>query len=82
MAEDPLSPRQPPKSLAERLGSTGSRIAELSKQAAQATKDAVGKVADASKEAAQKTSQAVMEAKEARRDKKDEQLTKLSLIHI
>ena len=76
MAEDPLSPRQPPKSLAERLGSTGSRIAELSKQAAQATKDAVGKVADASKEAAQKTSQAVMEAKEARRDKKDEQLTK------
>ena len=32
MAEDPLSPRQPPKSLAERLGSTGSRIAELSKQ--------------------------------------------------
>ena len=76
MAEDPLSPRQPPKSLAERLGSTGSRIAELSKQAAQATKDAVGKVADASKEAAQKTSQAVMEAKEARREKKDEQLTK------
>ena len=76
MAEDPLSPRQPPKSLAERLGSTGSRIAELSKQAAQATRDAVGKVADASKEAAQKTSQAVMEAKEARRDKKDEQLTK------
>ena len=76
MAEDPLSPRQPPKSLAERLGSTGSRIAELSKQAAQATKDAVGKVADARKEAAQKTSQAVMEAKEARREKKDEQLTK------
>ncbi len=76
MAEDPLSPRQPPKSLAERLGSTGSRIAELSKQAAQATRDAVGKVADASKEAAQKTSQAVMEAKEARREKKDEQLTK------
>ena len=36
----------------------------------------MGKVADASKEAAQKTSQAVMEAKEARRDKKDEQLTK------
>ena len=76
MAEDPLSPRQPPKSLAERLGSTGSRIAELSKQAAQATKDAVGKVADASKEAAAKTSQAVVEAKEARREKKDEQLTK------
>ena len=53
MAEDPLSPRQPPKSLAERsdkhsTGMTG--IAELSKQAAQATKDAVGKVADASKE--------------------------------
>jgi hypothetical protein len=36
----------------------------------------VGKVADASKEAAAKTSQAVSNAKEARREKKDEQLTK------
>ena len=76
MAGDPLSPRSPPKSIAERLGSTGSRIAELSKQATQATKEAMGKVADASKEAAAKTSKAVSDAKEARREKKDEQLTK------
>ena len=76
MAGDPLSPRTPPKSIAERLGSTGSRIAELSKQATQATKEAMGKVADASKEAAAKTSKAVSDAKEARREKKDEQLTK------
>ena len=76
MAEDPLSPRDPPQTIADRLGSTGSRIAALSKQAAQATKNAVGKVADASKEAAAKTSQAVSNAKEARREKKDEQLTK------
>jgi len=76
MAEDPLSPRDPPQTIADRLGSTGSRIAALSKQAAQATKDAVGKVADASKEAAAKTSKAVSDAKEARREKKDEQLTK------
>lgn len=76
MAEDPLSPREPPQTIADRLGATGSRIAALSKQAAQATKDAVGKVADASKEAAAKTSKAVSDAKEARREKKDEQLTK------
>jgi len=76
MAEDPLSPRDPPQTIADRLGSTGSRIAALSRQAAQATKDAVGKVADASKEAAAKTSKAVSDAKEARREKKDEQLTK------
>ena len=75
MAEDPLSPRDPPQTIADRLGSTGSRIAALSRQAAQATKDAVGKVADASKEAAAKTSKAVSDAKEARREKKDEQLT-------
>ena len=36
----------------------------------------MGKVADASKEAATKTSKAVSDAKEARREKKDEQLTK------
>ncbi len=76
MAEDPLSPRTPPKSLADRLGSTGNRIAELSKQAAQATKETITKVADASKEAAAKTSKAVADAKEARREKKEEQLTK------
>ena len=76
MAEDPLSPRDPPQTIADRLGSTGSRIAALSRQAAQATKDAMGKVADASKEAAAKTSKAVSDAKEARREKKDEQLTK------
>ena len=52
MAEDPFSPRDPPKTLAERLGTTGNKIAELSKQAAQATKSAAAKVADASKEAA------------------------------
>lgn len=76
MAEDPLSPRDPPQTIADRLGSTGNRIAALSKQAAQATKNAVSKVADASKEAAAKTSQAVSDAKEARREKKDEKLTK------
>jgi len=76
MAEDPLSPRTPPKSLADRLGSTGNRIAELSKQAAQATRETITKVADASKEAAAKTSKAVADAKEARREKKEEQLTK------
>tara|TARA_Y100001954_G_scaffold16070_1_gene15092 strand:- start:18804 stop:19769 length:966 start_codon:yes stop_codon:yes gene_type:complete len=87
MAEDPLTPRDPPKTLADRLGMTGNKIAELSKQAAQATKtaavkvadaskEAAGKVADASKEAAAKTTKAVADAKEARREKKDEQLTK------
>ena len=109
MAEDPFSPRDPPKTLAERLGTTGNKIAELSKQAAQATKsaaakvadaskeaagkvadaskeaagkvadaskEAAGKVADASKEAVSKTTKAVADAKEARREKKDEQLTK------
>ena len=87
MAEDPLSPRDPPKTLADRLGMTGNKIAELSKQAAQATKtaaakvadaskEAAGKVADASKEAAAKTTKAMADAKEARREKKDEQLTK------
>ena len=87
MAEDPLTPRDPPKTLADRLGMTGNKIAELSKQAAQATKtaavkvadaskEAAGKGADASKEAAAKTTKAVADAKEARREKKDEQLTK------
>jgi hypothetical protein len=48
----------------------------LSKQAAQATRETITKVADASKEAAAKTSKAVADAKEARREKKEEQLTK------
>ena len=75
MAESPYSPSKPSKTLAERLGSTGNRIAELSKQAATATKGAMTKVADAGKEAAAKTSQAVAEAKESRREKKEEKLT-------
>ena len=62
MAEDPFSPRDPPKTLAERLGTTGNKIAELSKQAAQATKSAAAKVADASKEAAGKVADASKEA--------------------
>ena len=62
MAEDPLSPRDPPKTLADRLGMTGNKIAELSKQAAHATKTAAAKVADASKEAAGKVADASKEA--------------------
>lgn len=54
MAEDPFSPRDPPKTLAERLAETGSRITELSKQAANATKEAAGKVAETSKDVAGK----------------------------
>ena len=76
MAENPYSPSKPSTSLAERLGATGNKIAELSKQAATATKDAVSKVADAGKEAAAKTSQAVADAKESRKEKKEEKLTK------
>tara|TARA_B100000683_G_scaffold218279_1_gene214509 strand:+ start:122 stop:1045 length:924 start_codon:yes stop_codon:yes gene_type:complete len=75
MSEDPMSPRPTPKTIAERLGSTGNRIAALSKQAANATKEAMTKVADAGKDAAAKTSQAVAEAKESRREKKEEKLT-------
>ena len=76
MAENPYSPSKPSTSLAERLGATGNKIAELPKQAATATKDAVSKVADAGKEAAAKTSQAVADAKESRKEKKEEKLTK------
>ena len=47
-----------PKTLADRLAETGSRIAKLSKQAATATKDAAGKVADTSKEVAGKVADA------------------------
>ena len=75
MAENPYSPTKPSKSLADRLGSTGNKIAALSKQAANATKEAMTKVADAGKDAAAKTSQAVAEAKESRREKKEEKLT-------
>ena len=75
MAEDPLSPRNPPKTMAERLSKTGSRISELSKQAATATKEAMTKVADASKDALAKTNQAVSNAVESKREKKEERLT-------
>jgi hypothetical protein len=75
MAEDPLSPRNPPKTLAERLSQTGSKIADLSKQAATATKGAVTKMADAGKEAVTKTNEAVANAVEAKREQKDERLT-------
>jgi len=75
MAEDPLSPRNPPKTMAERLSKTGSRISELSKQAATATKDAMTKVADASKDAIAKTNEAVSNAVESKREKKEERLT-------
>ena len=57
MAEDPLSPRDPPKTLADRLGMTGNKIAELSKQEDRSStshQERSGKVADASKEAAGK----------------------------
>ena len=74
MAEDPFSPRTPPKSLGERLGATGAKIANLSKQAAHATKEAVGKVADAGKGPFQ-TNEAVSNAVESRREKKEEKLT-------
>lgn len=75
MAENPLSPRAPPKSLAERLSQTGSKIADLSKQAASATKDAMVKVADAGKGAVAKTNQAVTNAVEAKKERKEERLT-------
>ena len=53
----------------------GAKIANLSKQAAHATKEAVGKVADAGKEAVSKTNEAVSNAVESRREKKEEKLT-------
>ena len=64
-----------PKSIAERLSHTGSKIAELSKQAASATKDAMVKVADAGKGAVAKTNQAVTNAVEAKKERKEEKLT-------
>lgn len=68
MAENPLSPQAPPKSMAERLSETGSKITTLSKQAASATKEAVAKVADASKEA-------VSSVVESNKERKEERLT-------
>ena len=75
MAEDPLSPRTPPKTLAERLSQTGSKISDLSKQAVSATKNAVAKAADAGKEAVTKTNEAVSNAVDAKRERKEEKLT-------
>ena len=77
MSEDPLSPRPIPPTLTERLAKTGNKIAELSKQAASSTKEAVTKVAGAGKEAAAKTSQAVSDAKESRREKKEDKLNQI-----
>ena len=74
MSEDPLSPRPTPKSLTDRLATTGNKIAKLSKQAATSTKDAMTKVADAGKDAAAKTSQAMADAKESRKERKEEKL--------
>lgn len=75
MAEDPLSPSNPAKTIGDRLSQTGSKIAVLSKQAANATKEAMVKVADASKEAVTKTNEAVANAIESKREQKDARLT-------
>ena len=72
MTEDPLTPRQPPKTLASRLSATGKKIAELSGKAATATKDAAGKVAGASRDAVTKTGTAVSQAVEAKKERKEE----------
>ena len=76
MAENPLSPRTPPKTLAERLSQTGSKISDLSKQAVSATRNAVVKAADAGKDAVSKTNEAVSNAVDAKRERKEEKLTK------
>lgn len=75
MTENPLSARQPPKTLAARLSTTGKRIAELSSKAATATKGAVTKVADAGRGAVNKTSEAVAQAVESKKERKEEKLT-------
>jgi len=75
VTEDPLAPRQPPKTLASRLSATGKKIAVLSGKAATATKDAVGKVADASRGAVTKTGEAMSQAAEAKKERKEEKLT-------
>ena len=76
MAENPLSPRTPPKTLAERLSQTGSKISDLSKQAVSATRNAVVKAADAGKDVVSKTNEAVSNAVDAKRERKEEKLTK------
>lgn len=76
MTEDPLTPRQPPKTLASRLSGTGKKIAELSGKAATATKDAAGKVAGASRDAVTKTGTAVSQAVEAKKERKEEKRAK------
>ncbi|MBQ70506.1 MAG: hypothetical protein CMA65_03330 [Euryarchaeota archaeon] len=76
MTEDPLTPRQPPKTLASRLSGTGKKIAELSGKAATATKDAAGKVAGASRDAVTKTGTAVSQAVEAKKERKEERRAK------
>ena len=76
MTEDPLTPRQPPKTLASRLSATGKKIAELSGKAATATKDAAGKVAGASRDAVTKTGTAVSQAVEAKKERKEERRAK------
>ncbi len=72
MTEDPLTPRQPPKTLASRLSSTGKKIAQLSGKAAAATKGAAGKVAGASRDAVAKTGEAMSQAVEAKKERKEE----------
>lgn len=72
MSEDPLSPRQPPKTLASRLSDTGKKIADLSNKAATVTKDAAGKVAGASRDAVTKTGEAMSQAVEAKKERKEQ----------
>lgn len=72
MTEDPLTPRQPPKTLASRLSATGKKIAQLSGKAATATKGAAGKVAGASRDAVAKTGEAMSQAVEAKKERKEE----------
>lgn len=72
MTEDPLSPRQPPKTLASRLSATGKKIADLSNKAATVTMDAAGKVAGASRDAVTKTGEAMSQAVEAKKERKEQ----------
>lgn len=72
MTEVPLTPRQPPKTLASRLSSTGKKIGQLSGKAAAATKGAAGKVAGASRDAVAKTGEAMSQAVEASKERKEE----------
>jgi len=72
VTEDLFSPRQPAKTLASRLSSTGKKIADLSNKAAAATKDAAGKVAGASRDAVSKTGEAMSQAVEAKKERKEQ----------